>query len=183
VTAGKLVVNGNISTSVTTTVSNSGTLGGSGTVGSIVVQTGGTLAPGNSPGILNTGTLDLQSGSTFAIEINGITPGADYDQLNVTGSVTLAGLLNVSLGFTPTNGDLFFILLNDSNDLVNGTFSGLADSSEFTVGDQEFRISYFGNSQTSSFTGGNDVVLMAIPEPRAALLGGLGLLVLLRRRR
>lgn len=183
VTTGKLVVNGNISTSATTTVSGTGTLGGSGTVGSLIVQAGGTLAPGNSPGILNTGSLDLQTGSTLGIEIDGLGAGTNYDQLNVTGSATLAGLLSVSLGFSPTNGDLFFILLNDSDDAVNGTFSGLADSSEFNVGDQDFRISYFGNSATSSFTGGNDVVLMAVPEPGAALLGSLGLLVLLRRRR
>jgi hypothetical protein len=40
------------------------------------------------------------------------------------------------------------------------------------------------NSGTNQFTGGNDVALMAaVPEPRAALIGGLGLLALLRRRR
>ncbi|MGA0845068.1 MAG: beta strand repeat-containing protein [Luteolibacter sp.] len=183
VTSGKLLVNGNISTSVTTTVSGAGILGGSGTVGSLIVQLGGTLSPGNSPGILNTGTLDLQSGSTLGIEINGIDAGSTYDQLNVTGSATLAGLLNISLGFTPANNDLFFILLNDSDDAVNGTFNGLADNSEFSVGEQVFKISYFGDSGTSSFTGGNDVVLMTIPEPRAALLGALGLLVLIRRQR
>ena len=47
VTDGKLIVNGNISTS-TTTVSGTGTLGGGGTVATVIVQTGGTLAPGNS---------------------------------------------------------------------------------------------------------------------------------------
>ncbi|MEN9991823.1 MAG: hypothetical protein RLZZ224_1525, partial [Verrucomicrobiota bacterium] len=39
------------------------------------------------------------------------------------------------------------------------------------------------NSTSSSFTGGNDVALRAIPEPSAALLGGLSALALLRRRR
>ncbi len=183
VTNGRLVVNGNISTSVVTTVSGTGILGGSGTLGALVAQTGGTVSPGNSPGILNTGTIDLQSGSTLSIEINGNDPGSEYDQINVAGSATLAGLLNVSLGFTPTNGDLFFILLNDFDDAVSGTFSGLADHSEFTVGDQKFKISYSGNSQAISFSGGNDVVLMAIPEPGAAFLGSLGILALLRRRR
>ena len=49
----------------------------------------------------------------------------------------------------------------------------------------DWQISYTGNSTGNTFTGGNDIALMAvaIPEPRAALLGGLGLLALLRRRR
>lgn len=182
VTDGKLVVNGNISTS-TTTVSGTGTLGGSGSVGSITVASGGTLAPGNSPGILNTGNVDLQSGSNLNMEINGTVAGTDYDQLNVTGTVTLAGLLNVSLGYTPAVSDLLFILLNDGTDAVTGTFSGLADGSTFTLGGSEFKISYFADSTGNSFTGGNDVALMVVPEPGAALLGSLGVLALLRRRR
>lgn len=181
---GTLVINGSVSTSVTT-VNNGGTLGGAGTVGTLTVKSGGFLAPGNSPGILNVGSTTLEAGSTLGIELDGTSVGTGYDQVNVTGTLTLAGLLSVTMGFTPANDALFFILTNDSTEAISGTFSNAAVNEEvYTLGGQAFRISYFGNSGTNSFTGGNDVVLMAVPEPNfAALLGGVGLLALLRRRR
>ncbi|MCU0779029.1 MAG: hypothetical protein MUF86_15370, partial [Akkermansiaceae bacterium] len=104
--------------------------------------------------------------------------------LSVAGGVSLAGLLNVTVGYTPALNTLFFILLNDSTDAINGTFSNASvNGNTYVFGGQDFQISYFGDYGTNSFTGGNDVVLMAVPEPGAALLGGLGTLLLLRRRR
>ncbi|MEO5714831.1 MAG: autotransporter-associated beta strand repeat-containing protein [Luteolibacter sp.] len=182
VTGGKLIVNGNISTSITT-VNTGGTLGGSGTVGDLIATTGGTVSPGNSPGILSAGNTNLQSGSTLTIELNGANVGTEYDQLNVTGSVALGGTLSLSLGYTPVNDALFFILANDGSDAISGTFSGLADGSTVNFGGQDFHISYFGDSVGNTFTGGNDIALMAVPEPSAAFLGALGALALIRRRR
>ena len=187
VSDGKLVVNGNISTSVLTTVQTGATLGGSGTVGALTINASGFHNPGNSPAIQNTGNYSLAG--SLGIEITGNTPGVGgYDQVNTTGSVTLSGLLAVTMSYTPGANELFFILVNDSTDAIAGVFSNApTDGSTYTFGGQDFQISYFGN-QTSpgigTFTGGNDVVLMAIPEPNvAALLGGLGALMLLRRRR
>ena len=187
VSAGKLVIDGSISTSITT-VSSGGTLGGVGTVGAITVNSGGTLAPGNSPGILNSGNTTLELGSTLGIEIDGASLATGYDQLNVTGTVSLAGLLSITMGsFTPAVGDLFFILANDGTDDISGVFSNAAvNGSTYSLDGQDFMISYFGNNTgggAGSFTGGNDVVLMAVPEPASALLGSLGVLALLRRRR
>lgn len=187
VSAGKLVINGNITTSITT-VSSGGTLDGVGTVGAITVNSGGTLAPGSSPGILNAGNTTLELGSTLGIEIDGASLATGYDQLNVGGTVSLAGLLSITMGsFTPADGDLFFILANDGTDDISGVFSNAAlDGSTYSLDGQDFKISYFGNHTgggAGSFTGGNDVVLMAVPEPASALLGSLGLIALLRRRR
>jgi autotransporter-associated beta strand protein len=186
VNSGTLIINGNISTSLTT-IKSGGTLGGSGYVGGLSVEGGGTLAPGNSPGILNVGSTSLATLSTFAVEINGNTVSTQYDQLNVTGTMSLAGLLSVTMGYTPADSALFFIIANDGlpTDAITGTFSNApVDGGIYKLGGQDFKISYFGDSGTNSFIGGNDVVLMAIPEPSATLLvGGLGFLVMLRRRR
>jgi uncharacterized protein (TIGR03382 family) len=65
------------------------------------------------------------------------------------------------------------------------TFSGYADDSDFTLLGNEWRINY-DDVSAGSVNGGayaNAVTLTVIPEPSAALFGGLGLLALLRRRR
>ena len=130
------------------------------------------------------GNIDLQTGSHLQIEINGANPASHYDQLNVQGGVTLAGMLDITMGYTPPNDALFFIVINDLSDAISGTFSNAAiQGGTYTFDGQQFAISYLGDYGTTSFTGGNDVVLMAVPEPTAALLGGIGVLFLLRRRR
>jgi len=189
VSGGKLLVNGNISTSVTT-VQSGGTLGGSGTVGSVIVQAGGTLAPGNSPGTLAVDG-DYSQAGTLSVEINGLTAGLLHDQVVVDrtsgdGTVSISGNLSLLFGggYAPANGDLIFILLNDGTDAISGTFSGIAqDDIVASYGGYDWKISYSADASGSSFLGGNDIALVAVPEPRAALLGGFGLMALLRRRR
>ena len=85
------------------TVQNAGTLGGIGTIGAVTVNSGGMLAPGASAGIFHTGTCRVSPGATFTVELGGTTAG-QYDQLAVTGTVSLGGAtLDLSLvnGFTP----------------------------------------------------------------------------------
>lgn len=184
VKSGTLVVNGNISTSSLTTVESGAALGGSGTVGDLSILAGGSLNPGNSPGQITVDGNYSQAG-TLNIEVNGLTAGTQHDQVNVLGTVTLSGILNASFsGFTPANGNLIFILLNDGADAVSGAFSGLSQNSVVAAfGGFDWKISYTADSGGGFFTGGNDVALMAVPEPGAALIGGLGCLALLRRRR
>jgi len=184
VKAGSLIINGNISTSTLTTVKSGATLGGPGTVGDLTVEAGGIVAPGSSPGILSAGDYD-QAG-TLSLELNGISLGTAYDQLNITGSVTLSGLLAATVGYTPTDGDLLFILANDGTDVITGTFAGIADLSTISLGGYSWQISYQANHTgggAGTFTGGNDIALMAVPEASVALISALGLIPLLRRRR
>lgn len=105
VSGGKLLVNGSVVGGAI--VGASGTLGGTGTVtGASTVN--GTVAPGNSVGTLNFGsTLDLASGSTYAVEITG---AGTNDKINVTGSLTANGVVAVALdGYVPVLGNAFDI--------------------------------------------------------------------------
>ena len=72
------------------------------------MQSGGTLSPGDSPGITNTANVTLNSGATLTIEVNGPTVGTEYDQLNVTGTVALGGAtLDVVVGGPLSIGQVF----------------------------------------------------------------------------
>jgi fibronectin-binding autotransporter adhesin len=195
VTSGTLLAN-NTSGSATgtsvVTVSGTGIFGGSGIVTSnATINSGGTLAPGNEAvGVLGTGNLTFNSGSHLGLELLGTTPATGYDQVNVTGTVALNGSdLQLSLGaFTPAPGDLFYLILNDGPEAITGSFAGFSEGSFFSAGGQDFQITYLanwtGSQATSTFTGGNDVALQAVPEPAVsvALLTGFGLLLRRRRR-
>ena len=101
-----------------------------------------------------------------------------------TGTVSLDGAeLRLTLPTGVLANDLFFILLNDGVDPISGTFLNTPDDSLLAIGGQQFRISYDANSNTGLLSGGNDVALLAIPEPGSASLALLGLPLLLRRRR
>lgn len=133
-----------------------GTLKGSGTiVGSLTAESGTIVAPGNSPGILNTGDFVLNVGAILESEISGLgaNPGTDYDQVNVTGTVTLAGTLDAIRWDYFGAGQEFIIINNDGVDPVVGTFDGLPEGSPVAIdGINVFTISYSGGD-------GNDVVL------------------------
>tara|TARA_R110002049_G_scaffold50370_3_gene143006 strand:+ start:3222 stop:21794 length:18573 start_codon:yes stop_codon:yes gene_type:complete len=156
--AGDLIVNGTIQSDYTVVTGT--TLRGSGTIQNVIAPDLTTVAPGNSPGILNTGDFHLMSGATLEIELGGTSAGntaTDHDQVNVTGTVTLAGVLDVSLfdGFTPSPGDTFTIVNNDGADAIIGTFDGLAEGDTFSSDTYNYTISYVGG------TDNNDVVLTA----------------------
>ena len=195
---GRLAIDGvNSYTGVTTVAA--GTLGGVGTIaGAMTVAPSATAAPGNGTGTLSLlGNLTLDAGANLSLDlaaptVGALRPGVDYDQLavvngigdNSTGSVTINGanlVLTLGTGIRPNN--LFFILRNDGNDPITGTFNNLPDLSLFTSGGQEFQISYNADVSRGLFTGGNDLALVAVPEPGSAALLLFGSALLLRRRR
>jgi autotransporter-associated beta strand protein len=182
VSTGKLVINGNVSAS-STSVSSGATLGGIGTVGPLTIQSGGIVAPGNSPGILTVNGNYTQAGQ-YTAEIAGTTAGSGYDQINVLGTVDISGgSLVTAFSGSYAKNDLLFILLNDGTDAINGTFAGYAQGATVaSYGYMDWQISYTANSATNQFTGGNDIALMAIPEPSSCTVAGIGLAMLLGRR-
>lgn len=161
VNAGRLNINGSITSNVT--VADTSTLGGTGTIYSantVTVQSGGTVAPGTSPGLLNTGNVTFDSSSTFAVEINGPTAGSGYDQLNVTGTVSLSdAVLSLTGSHNPSEGEQFIIVNNDGSEAIIGTFNGLPEGTIipafFSSGYGPAKISYVGGD-------GNDVVLTVV---------------------
>jgi hypothetical protein len=131
----------------------------------------GTPSPGDSPGQIEFDDLTLASNSVYQVELNGLTPGVQYDQALVNGSLWLSNaLLKVTLGFSPNTGNQFRIL--DVDGTTTGTFDGLAEGSSYFIGINEFKISYAGDD-------GNDVVLtFLVPEPNALIISLLGLTLL-----
>ena len=111
---------------------------------------------------------------TYQAELGGTTACSGYDQLDVTGTVTLddgntpptQGTLQVSLvnGFTPKAGQTFEIINNEGSSPVTDTFSGLPEGSEITVSGYVFKISYVGGT-------GNDVVLTVVSVPKTPNTG------------
>jgi hypothetical protein len=99
---------------------------GSGPVPGQVENRGGTVAPGNGVGTLEIdGRYANSFDGTLAIELGGLAPGTEHDQLIVHGGATLAGPLTVSLvnGFLPLIGNTMTIIT--ASDGLSGVFDSL----------------------------------------------------------
>ena len=164
VNGGKLLINGNVSTNVS--VNTGATLGGSGVVNQISVLSGATLSPGNSIGTLTGNAITLAGISEF--EIN--TAGDISDLAIATGLLTFGGTLNVTnIGGTLLNGDIFNLFDWGS---TTGTFSSV------TLPSLSSGLAW---DQSNLYSLGTIAV---VPEANVmTLLGSLGTLALLRRRR
>jgi autotransporter-associated beta strand protein len=154
------------------------TLTGSGTVvGNLSVS--GIHAPGNSVGIETViGKYSLLG--VLQIELAGTTAGSGYDQVLQSGSsaysTTLSGSL--ALDWTGFGGSVdstkLWILKNDTAGALSGTFGNYANGASLGVHDGRSWCLYYGaNFATGSLTGGNDVVISAVPEP--GMMGLLGI--------
>lgn len=149
-----------VANSTAVTVGNGGRLiGTGGTAGPIAIASGGTLAPGSSPGRLSGGTLAMAAGGVLAAELDGPDPITGYDQVAVAGPVTLDGAtLALVLGYEPPDGQHFTLIAQLAGAAVSGTFAGLPEGAAFQAGNTTFGITYRGGS-------GQDVVLLAGPPP------------------
>ena len=151
-------------------VKPAGTLKGTGIVkNSLYVSNGGHVAPGNSPGCLTVGTLDLAG--EYQFDLGGTDPCTGYDQIKVTDTTagdksttieTATATLTTSRynNYTPKKGQVFIIIDNQGPDPVVGTFMGLPEGATFTQNGIIFKISYVGGT-------GNDVTLTVQNVPTA----------------
>jgi hypothetical protein len=168
-----LTNNGTIDTTTGAFV-NGGTLNGSGHIkGSWYDH--GKFKPGNSAGAMTIDGDYFKVEGSKEIELGGLLDGGDdkslteFDWIDVTGNVELAGLLNVELidGFELHRGNMFEFLR------VGGTLTGQYDGLDEgalvgNFGGEDLFITYTAGS-------GNDVALYTIPEPTTLLLALLAL--------
>jgi hypothetical protein len=135
-----------------------GTFGGAGTFTG-AISNSGQFGPGGDVKnnvLLDNGDFTQTATGRFDITLK--TP-TDSTQLKVTGTIKLDGTLNVTTlpGFS---GDSFTIIDNLGPNPVMGTFAGLPEGVQLTLGGRLFQITYQGGK-------GHDVVLQAVRQVKA----------------
>ncbi|MFD0892874.1 autotransporter-associated beta strand repeat-containing protein [Luteolibacter ambystomatis] len=165
VSAGTLFVNGSLGNGAVT-VASGATLGGTGSVGGSVTVNG-SFAPGagNIESLNVGGSLALNNSADFEIDATSHT----NDLAVVAANLAFGGVLNV----TNLSGTL---ALNDSFDLFNFS-AGTGTFSAVNLPTLDGGLSW---DTSALYTTG---AITVVPEPGTAFVGGLGLLLILRRRR
>ena len=160
--AGTQILSGMNVTTGAVTVS-AGTLLVNGSLGNTVTVNSGAFGGSGTIG----STLNLAGGSFHVVDL--------LDALRVSGTITLYA----GFGIDDLAGLTWGSVANGTYTLIDGTlgagvFANLANNSLATAYD-------IGGSRSAYFQEGSlQLVVVPVPEPRAALLGGLGLLALLR---
>ena len=114
-----------------------------------MTNTGGLVSPGTSPGVLTiAGNYAQSGGGSLLIELGGSAPGTGYDQLAVSGNVTLAGALNVSVlsGFSPSVPSTY-------NFLTTGSRTGTFATFNYPSSLYGMTLAYATNGATVTITG------------------------------
>ena len=178
-------------------------LGGSGVIGSalLVDSLGDTLAPGNSPGTLGFSTSQAWNSFTYNWQVQNFADGIagiDYDQIAITGGLNLTG----SSGSYVLDMESWTLPGGSGGASVRGVVGNLVDTKTSmtilttTAGITGFDMANWTINRANFDTGaatltgeyllsveGNNMVLTYVPEPDVALLGGIGFIILFRRRR
>ncbi len=119
----------------------------------------GVLEPGRSAGqVMINGVLEANVGTTLEIEINDFTtPGVDYDQVIVNGTVNLQdAILTIKDNSGSVSSPQNIILINnDGDDLITGNFFRLPHGTAIPGNQKTWYIYYNLN--------GNDVLLSTSP--------------------
>jgi autotransporter-associated beta strand protein len=171
VNGGTLLVNGSLASS-NVVVSTGATLGGSGSLQTVTLN-GGSVAPGNSPGLLYMNNFNASNGN-LSFELGApTTRGVTYDAINVQNLLTLGS--STAWNFTVVGNYAF--QLNDTYDLF---IWGTLDASTL---DTNTLLTALPNLDTvnsnlawsvENFT--VDGSVSVIPEPDTFLLMVLGLI-------
>ena len=179
--------------------SNKARFSGSGTISAPMTLNSidQVLSPGNSPGIQDFGVSQTWESFTYDWELNDwidSVVGTSIDQIQITGGLTLSGTsyaLNIlsldalnAAGFVGAgDGNTFTETSNSWTILTTTTGISGFDANTWTLNTSGFQDAFTGTWSLSQ--SGNNLLLnyAAIPEPKAALLSLIGILLLFRRRR
>ncbi len=161
------IINGDAAgSSVTQQLDFTGYVKGLGTFSDVTFS--GTFSPGLSPAIVPLNNVSLGNSAVLVIEIGGLSPGSQHDQIDIGGVLALKGTLDVDLinGFNPSLGNVF--------NIFDGTTSG-------TFNNFSFPALGGGLSWDTStlYTLGN---LVVVPEPSSGVLALIAAGLLARRR-
>lgn len=161
VASGTLVNNANLNGDIFLGVSS--TLNGQGTSNALT-STGGTIIPGSTGiGLIQAGSLSLDTNSNYFPTINDTYPGTGYGQIRVTGPVNLGNaMFYPSLGTFDPGITSFTVVDNRGTGPVQGIFKGLPEGTVFDVSGEPIRITYFGGD-------GNDVVVYHQVDTQSSL--------------
>jgi PEP-CTERM motif len=144
-----------------TLLGNGGTITGN-------VNMSGTISPGDAPGAAGAlgivGNYAQLSAGVFQLELGGLVPGSQFDLLNVSGTTSLSGTLDVSLinSFFPAVGNTF-TFLNSTGGVsgifgtVNGLNIGGGEILSVIYGSNYVEISTSYSSTTDLWNGGTGV--------------------------
>ena len=178
-------------TVVAASVTNSGTLTGTGRIGGdTTIASGGTLTPGSGgTGSLSfTGGLALQNESTTTFLINSTN---SFTSINLLGaSLTYGGILNFNItSYTPAAGDAFTLFNMTGGTTRSGDFASVTAGSLFFT-DASGIWTATDNGLTYQFSDSTGQLTVAtataVPEPSTYALfglGAIGLLMAMRRKK
>jgi autotransporter-associated beta strand protein len=183
-----IVVNNGATLYTTSDISEGG-------AGSITVNAGGTLEPGEIAdggyggfNVVNNTTLN--AGSATNVGVGSIT---DYDQIITGGTTTFGGALTISMDYTPDlfgttapyflDGDSWALFSSGSfaGDFTSINMTGVYGNVSFTKIDNDvWQSQYLGNGQQFNFyvnsaNGGVAGTLYAVPEPSTIVFAGIGI--------
>ena len=130
VSGGSLVLDGSLPSSVIS-VTNSGSLQGSGVIANVMVESGSALSPGGASAfgqVAPTGNLNLAAGSTYQVNVNA---AGQSDLVSVGGKATVTGATVQVLAATGTYARNTAYTILTAAGGVTGTFSSVTSNLAF----------------------------------------------------